>query len=109
MNTTEQILCCECEAVALVREPYGDFCPNCWLAMKDTKAKYRKEDDVYTGYHGERVHTSKLTPDDVILITGLLKEGLSLASIAEKFDVSRNTIWTISKRKNWTHITENVN
>jgi len=56
-------------------------------------------------YKGERVHSSKLTADDVRLIDGLLAEGLSLRTIATKFDVSRNAIWDIKRGYTWKHIT----
>jgi len=56
-------------------------------------------------YKGERVHTAKLTEDDVRLIDMLLAEGLSLGKIADKFDVSRNAIWDIQRGYSWKHIT----
>jgi len=56
-------------------------------------------------HHGERVHTAKLTADDVRLIDRLLCEGLSIRSIASKFEVSHNCVWDISRGYTWKHIT----
>ena len=60
---------------------------------------------VNKAHKGERVHTAKLTAADVRLIDGLLAEGLSLGTIADKFNVSRNAIWDIKRGYTWKHIT----
>ena len=56
-------------------------------------------------HYGERVHTAKLTADDVRLIDRLLSEGLSVRTIAKKFEVSHNCVWDISRGYSWKHIT----
>lgn len=57
-------------------------------------------------YHGERVHTAKLTVDDVKLIDSLLgEETLSMNKIAQKFGVSRNAVWDIAHGKTWKQVT----
>lgn len=56
-------------------------------------------------YKGERVHTAKLTADDVRLIDALLAEGLSQSDIARKFNISRNAVWDIKSGYTWKHIT----
>lgn len=61
---------------------------------------------VNKNYHGERVHSSKLTADDVRLIDALLCDGnLKQSEIARKFGVSRNAIWDIARGYTWKQIT----
>lgn len=61
---------------------------------------------IHTNYHGERVHTAKLTADDVRLIDKLLADDtLTLGQIADKFGVSRNAIWDISRGYSWKQVT----
>ena len=57
-------------------------------------------------YHGERVHSAKLTVQDVRLIDALLvDEDMSMGQIADKFNVSRNAIWDIAHGKTWKQVT----
>ena len=57
-------------------------------------------------YHGERVHSAKLTVQDVRLIDALLlDERISMGQIANKFNVSRNAIWDIAHGKTWKQVT----
>jgi uncharacterized protein YjcR len=60
---------------------------------------------VNKNYHGTRVHTAKLTPDDVRLIDSLLAEGMKQTEIAKKFGVSRNCIWDIARGYSWKQVT----
>jgi len=59
---------------------------------------------VHKNYHGTRVHTAKLTADDVRLIDALLGEGIKQSVIAEKFGVSRNAINDIAKGHTWKQV-----
>jgi len=56
-------------------------------------------------YHGERLHSSKLTADDVKLIDALLCDGIKQSVIARKFDVSRNAICDIANGRTWKQVT----
>lgn len=60
---------------------------------------------IHTHYHGERVHTAKLTADDVRLIDALLAEDVRQSVIADKFGVSRNAINDIALGKTWKQVT----
>jgi len=61
---------------------------------------------VNKSYYGERVHTAKLTAEDVKLIDALLADdAMSMNKIAQKFDVSRNTIWNIAHGNTWKQVT----
>lgn len=51
--------------------------------------------------HGERIGTSKLKNDDVIMIKKMLSEGKSTGYIAKKFGVHSSTISMISNGSNW--------
>jgi len=50
---------------------------------------------------GERVHCSKLKPDDVVYIRNSKEMGITLA---EKFGVTNQTISFTRNRRNWKHI-----
>lgn len=61
---------------------------------------------VNKNYHGVRVHSAKLTEDDVLLIDALLlDESMSMGQIAKKFNVSRNAVWDIAHGKTWKQVT----
>ena len=49
-------------------------------------------------------NTRKLDPEDVILIRELRKEGLTLESIARKFEVTKTNVSKIISRKVWSHL-----
>tara|TARA_R110000796_G_scaffold162832_1_gene279782 strand:- start:13322 stop:13510 length:189 start_codon:yes stop_codon:yes gene_type:complete len=55
-----------------------------------------------TGYTQKR----KLEIDDIPLIRGLIECEIPVPEIAEKFDVSKATIYRIKSWKIWSHITE---
>jgi hypothetical protein len=56
-------------------------------------------------YHGEKVHTAKLTKEDVLLIDALLADGMKQSVIADKFGVSRNAICEIANGQTWKQVT----
>jgi len=49
-------------------------------------------------------NTRKLDPEDVILIRELRKEGLTLESIAHKFEVTKTHVSKIVNGKVWEHL-----
>jgi DNA invertase Pin-like site-specific DNA recombinase len=49
-------------------------------------------------------NTRKLDPEDVILIRELRKEGLTLESIARKFEVTKTHVSKIVNFKVWEHL-----
>lgn len=49
-------------------------------------------------------NTRKLDPEDVILIRELREEGLTLESIARKFDVTKTHVSKIISGKVWSHL-----
>ena len=49
-------------------------------------------------------NTRKLDPEDVILIRELRKEGLTLESIARKFEVTKTHVSKIVNGKVWEHL-----
>lgn len=51
-----------------------------------------------------RHSTAKLTEDDVVLIRALLEEGLTPMQIAEKFEVTKHTIYRIQRKEIWDHV-----
>jgi hypothetical protein len=67
--------------------------------MSRSKGKF-----INKNYHGTRVHTSKLTPDDVRLIDALLCDGMKQSVIANKFNVSRNCIYDIAHGITWKQV-----
>lgn len=54
--------------------------------------------------HGTAVSLSKLDDDKVRQIRQLLKDGQSLDSIAQQFDVHLSAIWSIKAGKTWKHV-----
>ena len=52
---------------------------------------------------GAQHPNAKLIDHDVLLIWGLIDAGLKDAAIAEKFEVSPNTIWSIRSGRAWAH------
>lgn len=54
--------------------------------------------------HGSRVHTAKLTEDDVREIRRLLEWGHGISELARKYNVSVPSIAAIRDRKSWKHI-----
>lgn len=59
-------------------------------------------------WEGKRAkhRTAKLTEHDVYLIKGLIKEGLTVREIAEKFEVSKYIISKIKNGHTWQHVPE---
>jgi len=56
--------------------------------------------------HWMNHNTRKLDPEDVILIRELHKEGLSLQTIADKFEVTKTNVSKIVNYKIWRHLNE---
>ncbi len=50
-------------------------------------------------------NTKKLELDDIPLIRGLIACEVSVPEIAEKFEVTNQTIYRIKNGQNWSHIT----
>lgn len=50
---------------------------------------------------------TKLSPEDVVLISLLSRDGLSSSDLAAEFGVSRQTIWKIKTGRIWGHIEAN--
>lgn len=63
-------------------------------------------DCVAKGRHsrGERVHQSKLTTANIIMIKSAIKSGTSQKAIADTFGVHPATISDIATGRTWTHI-----
>ena len=53
---------------------------------------------------GSKHWKSKLVEDDIVLIRALADEGLTRAEIAEKFEVSPQTVSKIVNRQIWSHV-----
>ena len=51
--------------------------------------------------YGEKHRSRKLDPEDVLLIKALREEGLTLQSIAEKFEVSKTHVHKIVHNMTW--------
>lgn len=54
---------------------------------------------------GEKNNQAKLEETDIPLIVALLQDGLGVAEVAEKFEVSISTIKRIKYGLTWKHIT----
>tara|TARA_R110000772_G_scaffold82679_1_gene175265 strand:- start:22 stop:210 length:189 start_codon:yes stop_codon:yes gene_type:complete len=52
------------------------------------------------------IQERKLSIDDIPLIRGLIECKVPVPEIAEKFDVSKGTIYRIKNLQIWAHITE---
>ena len=57
---------------------------------------------------GERHNLHKLTDDAVIEIVRMRKEGLALTQIANRFGVSKSTVYSVVNGVTWTHITKGL-
>ena len=53
---------------------------------------------------GEKVYNAKLTEEKVRHIRKLSSEGASDSCLASRFKVDRKTIWSVVRRKTWTHV-----
>lgn len=53
---------------------------------------------------GESHHRAKLTEEKVRLMRRLRSEGVKLAALAKRFQVTETMVSLIVRRKNWTHI-----
>lgn len=49
-----------------------------------------------------RWRTQKLEPSDIPLIQQLAKEGIKVTDIAEKFEVTKQTIYRVLNGETWT-------
>lgn len=66
--------------------------------MRDAVAKNRKQ-----GVRGENNYHAKLTDKQVVEIKGLIKEGVRVHLIAQRFNVSDSAIWNIKYGKRWVY------
>lgn len=57
---------------------------------------------------GHRLGLS-LTKNDVVEIKTAINSGITMASLAKKFDVTIQAIWRIKKGKVWKHVEPQVN
>lgn len=69
---------------------------------KEAKNYKEKRSKVTSGTNNG--HNTKLVPNDVLEIRDLLLTGLSLKSIANKFDVSQTLIYNIKAGKRWASV-----
>ena len=53
---------------------------------------------------GSKVHTAKLTEDDIPLIRQLHREGMSTRKLAVKFEVSQRAILQVVNFISWRHV-----
>ena len=51
--------------------------------------------------HWEKHRSRKLDPEDVILIRALRDEGLTMQTIADKFEVSKTQVSKIVNKQSW--------
>lgn len=66
---------------------------------EDAKAKDRHT-------RGERQALSKLTDNDVRFIR-LQADVMTQTALAEMFDIKQSTVWSVIRRKHWTHVQDN--
>lgn len=57
-----------------------------------------------TTARGDRSGKSKLKDADIPIIVEMLRSGLSYQLIAERFNVTRSTIFSIASKKTWRHV-----
>jgi predicted DNA-binding protein YlxM (UPF0122 family) len=57
-------------------------------------------------FQGEGSHFAKLTEDEVIAIRKFIKYGMTLAEIAERYNVSSDCISSIKRGRTWRHLLE---
>ena len=75
-----------------------------WVTKSENgKHAYRTGLNWNNPVRGSKHGNSKLKEEDIIEITKLHKEGLSLAKIASLYPVTKATIWKITKNRNWRH------
>lgn len=63
---------------------------------------FQKGRSISCGAHGERNPHVKLTED---IVRDIRASAESNSALGKKYDVGRDTIWSIRKRKTWRHIT----
>lgn len=54
--------------------------------------------------YGERVHTAVLKEEEVLKLRRLSDDGWSYNMLAEKFGISKSTVYAVVKRKSWKHL-----
>ena len=73
--------------------------------LKDAARKHRLWAQHDSGrIRGERHGNSKLTPDSVRKIRGMVASGLSQRIVASHFNISQYAVWAISSRRRWSHV-----
>lgn len=77
--------------------------------VRDKVSKGRQASGSLLICSGETNPGAKLTDKDVLQIRALLREGVMVKSIAEKFKVGRKTISDIKVNRRWAHIKESKN
>jgi hypothetical protein len=53
---------------------------------------------------GSRIHTTKLTPETVLLVRADSSGGMRQVDIAERYGIDQTTVSQIVRRKTWKHI-----
>lgn len=77
--------------------------------LENLKWVTKKENHSHKWLHGtaqcgERASINKLKESQVLKIRNLRERGFVVGVIAEKFNISKNTIYDICTRKTWRHI-----
>ena len=91
------------EAGQVVRHLDGNKLNNCAdnLTWGTQKENIQDSRDHGTWYHGERVHTSRLTERDVLEIRN---SSATNAELAERFGVGADSIWNARTGRTWKHL-----
>jgi len=73
-------------------------------AIEDVSEKGVGAESMTNNPHWLNHNTRKLDPEDVVLIRELRKEGLTLQTIANKFEVTKTHVSKIVNKKVWGHL-----